>query len=241
VLDAIGAKSLDNSKMFIRNSFAHVFSYTSVFGRTLDDFFTNFKTISALNEKIDFLEKENGNMEIWKNKALIVDAENKSLKELLKFNNLTKYNFESVRIAIDNSKSFNRQVMIETPDLQKNQTVVSAYGLVGRVLNANEKYASILLITDINSKVPAIIERTRDKVIVAGKNQNKLILEYLPDNAKITVGDRVITSGNGSVFEPGILIGSISYIDADVVKMTPATDFNKLEFVSVIKEALVEE
>jgi rod shape-determining protein MreC len=236
LMDATNSKKMDAGKMALQNAFAPIFSYTSKFANSMDDFFLNFNTVSALNKEKQGLLEENANMQMWRNKALRFEAENQSLKELLKFDNSEDYTFISAQIAIDNSASFNKNVIVKAKGLEKNQSVVSSHGLVGRILEVGDNYSSVLLITDVNSKVPAIIERTRVKTITSGRNTKSLSLSYIPEEADITIGDRVITSGDGSVFLPGLLIGTISYIEGDNVKVNPATDFDRMEFISVLKE-----
>lgn len=236
LLEATNSQKLDDAKMTMQNTLAPIFSSTSKITNTIDDFFLNFNTVSELNKKNEALLKENANMEMWRNRALRFEAENLSLKDLLKFKKPRKYDFESARIAIDNSNSFNRAIIVDAGELEKNQSVVSAHGLIGRVLNVAAEHSRVLLITDINSKVPAVIERNRTKVIASGRNTKQLRLEYLPEDADITVGDRLITSGDGAVYVPGLLIGTVSYIEDSKVKIKPATDFNRIEFVSILRE-----
>ncbi|MCT4574634.1 MAG: rod shape-determining protein MreC [Alphaproteobacteria bacterium] len=235
-LEATKSTSLEKSKMALYDSFSPIFSSANTLTNTIDDFFLNFNTVSSLNKKNKKLLEENAIMQAWRNKALRFEAENKSLQDLLKFSDGFDYDFKSSRIAIDNSRGFHRNVVIESSNFEKNQSVMSSRGLVGRIMETDKDFSNVLLITDVDSKVPAIVERTRDRVIVAGQNSSTLRLDYLPENAEITIGDRIITSGDGSVFLPGLFIGTVSYIDSGRIEVSPATNFNKVEFVSVLIE-----
>ena len=240
ILDSTNSQGLNKVKMSLQSSFASVFSSTAKFTKGIDDFFINFNTVSELNKRNSDLEKDNATLHMWRNKALRFEAENESLKELLKFEEIENYEFQSAQIAINNSASFNRNVVIDAKGLNRNQSIVSAHGLVGRVIEATDTHANVLLITDINSKVPSLVERTRDKAIAVGQNTKQLRLEYLPDEADITVGDRILTSGDGSIFESGLLIGTVTYIEGPNVRIKTSTNFDKIEFVSILKEQVTE-
>ena len=233
-LDVSSSKKLDSVKMSFYNLLAPVLSTTTKIGNVMDDFFLNFNTLSELNKKIDYLSKENAEMQFWKNKAVRFEAENQSLKELLKYSDNWNYNFVSSRIAIDNSSSFNRSVVIEAKNLKENQSVMSKEGLVGRITKASDDFANVLLITDIDSRVPVVVERTREKGIIFGQDSNVLTLNYLANKNDVTVGDRIVTSGDGGVFLPGLLVGRVSFINNDKVEIIPSTNFNRLEFVSAL-------
>jgi len=236
-LDITNSSAANSFKMSVRNSFSPIFFITTKVANNVDAFFLNFNTVSELNKKNKQLLKENSEMQTWINKALKYQAENESLKELLKFSYDLDYDLHSAKIIMDNYGSFHQQASINSPNLIKNQTVISDLGLVGRVINTSSETSEVLLITDMRSKVPAMIERTRDKIIVLGTGSIKnMQLEYLDENAELNIGDRVITSGDGSIYIPGLLIGTVSYIDEDKIEITPATKFNQLEFVSVLKE-----
>jgi rod shape-determining protein MreC len=234
-MEIIDSNKMKSAKMGFYNTMAPVFHTTMKTGEVINDFFLNFNTISNLNKQIEALQAENNNLEFWKNKALSKEAENKSLKNLLKYSDNWEYNFISSKIAINNFESYNRNGIIKAKNIQENQTVMSSLGLVGKIVKTGNNFANVLLITDINSKVPVIIERNREKAIVYGQNDNnKLLLKYLSVDSDAMIGDRIITSGDGSIFMPGLLVGTIVYIDDKQVLVKPATDFSKLEVVSIL-------
>jgi len=72
--------------------------------------------------------------------------------------------------------------------------------VVGQVLKTAPHYATILLMTDYNSAIDAVIQRTRGKAIVEGKEENRCQLKYLLRTEEVVVGDVVITSGLGGIF-----------------------------------------
>ena len=90
-----------------------------------------------------------------------------------------------------------------------------------------------LLANDINSRVPIIIESTRTRGIMAGSNTNRPKLIYLPPNARVTLSERVVTSGHGGVFPPGLPVGVVAAVNDSGVEVRLFANYHKLEFVRV--------
>jgi len=126
--------------------------------------------------------------------------------------------------------------------IKKGMAVVSTDGLIGRTVEVNSNTSKVLLLTDFRSAVDALIQRTRDRGVIKGKNTNTFEMKYIPLNADIKVNDRVISSGLGGVFPKGFLIGTVSRIkkkkqslfqEAEVV---PDRDLSEIEEVFIIIE-----
>lgn len=93
--------------------------------------------------------------------------------------------------------------------IEVDMAVVGTKGLVGRVVEVQEKWSKALLITDPDAKVGAILERSREGGLLIGSSQGLLTFEYLSPDAEIQEGDRVLTAGFGEIFPKGILIGEV--------------------------------
>ena len=89
---------------------------------------------------------------------------------------------------------------------------VNERGLVGRVIEVGRRSARVLLLTDFNSRVPVMVEPSRDQAILAGDNSREPGLIFLPLNPRMAVGQRVVTSGRGGVLPPGLAVGMVSAI-----------------------------
>lgn len=133
--------------------------------------------------------------------------------------------------------------------VERNQPVVDAAGLVGRVVLVAPPYAKVQLITDRAAAVGAMIRRTRRQGLVRSGSEG-LELDFFPLQADVRVGDRVITSGTDGVYPRGIPVGTVvSVTPGDelfhVVRLAPAVDFGVLDQVYILArpplpEALVE-
>jgi rod shape-determining protein MreC len=119
-------------------------------------------------------------------------------------------------------------------------TVVTPRGLVGQVVETTPNTAKVLLITDVSSSTNALIQSNRAKGVVNGSRDGQLLMTFIPQGVKIQTGDRVVTSGIGGVFPPGIWVGTVTDVrqsDVDLfqsAQLEPAVDIGQLEEVMVI-------
>ena len=137
--------------------------------------------------------------------------------------------------------SWLRTLLIYEPGRQavENSPVTAAAGLVGRVILRDGPYAKVQLITDRASGIGAMVERTRRQGIVRGAGSDGLTLEYMPLQADIMLGDRVVTAGTDGLYPRGLPIGVVVEIESDAelfhsVRLTPAIDFSVLDQVFVL-------
>lgn len=118
--------------------------------------------------------------------------------------------------------------------------VVSDVGLVGRITDVNATSARVLLITDPNSSVNAIIQGSRLIGVINGVDAGYPHLNFLPQDATISPGDIVLTSGLAGNFPKGLVIGQVvdavrhDYEMFQYAEVRPTVDFNRLETVLVI-------
>jgi rod shape-determining protein MreC len=84
---------------------------------------------------------------------------------------------------------------------------VTGEGLAGRIAEVGDNSSRVLFVTDVNSRLPVLIERTRERAILAGDNSAQLRLTLLQSLGGVQRGDRIITSGHGGSFPVGIPVG----------------------------------
>lgn len=166
-----------------------------------------------------------------------LEDENKSLRFLLNAGRRLRGRHIATRVIGDPGGVFVRSLIVNSgkrDGVRKGRAVVNGLGLIGRITGVGERSARVLLITDLNSRIPVRIAGTRNRAILAGRNSNELKLQYLPRNAKIKVGAKVVTSGHGGVLPPGLPIGTVSKSDGQRVFVRANVDWNRLEFVQIV-------
>lgn len=210
--------------------------FTSVFRPgTLED------ENQALKEQIAIYEyKINGMSEM--------EQENQRLKQMLNYIEQTpEYDYIIGRVIMKEPgywfDVFDINVGINQ-GVEEGDAVITPDGLAGRVLKVGGNYSTVVAIIDSRVSVSAVIERTRDNGIVKGGMQlsdegGLCSMSFLPLDADLQVGDRVVTSGLGGVFPKGLYVGQVSQVGTGTDKQVvvkPAVDFLHLEEVMVVKE-----
>ncbi len=107
-------------------------------------------------------------------------------------------------------------------------------GIVGRVMQAGLYSSRVLLITDLNSRIPVILEGTRTHAILAGDNSRTPYLMYLPKTAAISTGDRLVTAGHDGVFPTGLPVGRVSSVENGEIRVEPIADLDRLEYLGLV-------
>ncbi len=113
--------------------------------------------------------------------------------------------------------------------------------VVGRISESGPDMSKVLLITDSNSELAAMVQRSREKGVIAGTGERFLLLKYLSPTADLEIGDLIITSGMGRIFPAGLVIGSVEEVLRGVgglekrARVVPRLNINQLEDVQIIK------
>jgi rod shape-determining protein MreC len=122
-----------------------------------------------------------------------------------------------------------------TASVRKGSPVVTGDGLVGRVVELGERFSRILLVTDLNSRVPVVVESTRYRAILEGDNTDTMKLSFVIPSDDVRLGDRIVTSGSGGLFPAGLPIGEVTAIKDGTAIVTPFVRFDRLEYVRVLR------
>ena len=124
--------------------------------------------------------------------------------------------------------------------IEPGMPVVTERGLVGRVTDVYSNASRVLLITDSSSNVNTLLQNTRLRGILRGRAGQQPIMDYLPQDNKVLVGDIVVTSGEGGNFPAGIPVGQVVEVEQNDVEMfqravvRTTVDFDTLETVLVV-------
>ena len=183
------------------------------------------------------LHEENARLLQWHEAALAVQQENESLRRLLNLPTQPAARFVTARIIGDNGGAFVRTVLVSSgarDGLRKNQAAVTGEGLAGRVIEVGERAARVLLLTDINSRIPVALEKTRARAVLAGDNGPMPQLVHLPPDAAPAIGERVVTSGFGGLFPPGIPVGTIARVGPDEIRVVPLVAWDRMEYLRLV-------
>ena len=191
----------------------------------------------ALKSQVEALRLENQALQDWEQQARDLQAENASLRELLKMTPSPRVSFISAPVVADASSGFVRGVIAlagAQHGVTKGQAAMVGNGMVGRVQDVGNRVSRVMLLTDINSRLPVLIERTRDQAILAGNNSERPEVSYLSRDADVKIGDHVVTSGVGGAFPAGLPVGEVADISDGKVYVQPFADLGRLEYIRMV-------
>lgn len=172
-----------------------------------------------------------------------VILENSRLENLLKFKRQLVYSSVVANVIGRDPSYWNSTMIIDkgtASGIQQGMPVVNALGVVGKIAEAGQDSSKVILLTDPQFSVAALIQGPRESGLVSGTLQGVCRMKYIRGDAKINVGDKVITSKLSSSFPEGLLIGEIISIDDQLNKTTvesliqPSVAFSQIEEVLVI-------
>jgi rod shape-determining protein MreC len=166
-----------------------------------------------------------------------LEAENTSLRKLLGAPPAIKGKNIVARVIADPGSGYVRSLLVGAgarDGVRRGLAVVDTRGLIGRVTEVGERSARVLLLVDINSRIPIRIERTRERAILAGNNSDTPRLLYLSEVSQVQAGDRVVTSGHDGVLPPGLPVGVVLGIEGGVVRVRPLVKLGRIEFVRIL-------
>lgn len=202
------------------------------------DYFKDLRQIHRDNQN---LKEENRKLTNLYDRARALEIENRLLSELLNFVTPPEAQYVTARVIAEEGDAFSHSIIAYIGDnnnVYKGQVAVSDKGVVGRVDRVGQMYSKIILITDINSKIPVMVERTRVRGILSGDNTPIPKMVFIPLEAELTIGDRIVTSGVAGVFPAGLPIGKIVSIEKSEVKIKPFNNLEQLEYIKLIDYGL---
>lgn len=225
----------------INDAFAPILELVAEPAATVRSYLDEGRSFLAVHQENMRLSEINERLLKWQTVARQVEEENRILRDLLNFQVGPQARYISARIISDDGGTFSESMLIYAgakEGVKNGQAVVSGEGLIGRIAGVANRSARVLLITDLNSRIPVMIEQSRARGILAGRNENKPNLEKLPPGVIVSPGDRVVTSGHGGAFPQGIPVGLVSFVDEAVIEITPFIDSQRLEVVRVVDYGL---
>lgn len=183
------------------------------------------------------LRDENSRLRQWREAAQRLILENERLRQILKVPQREIPPIATAAVIGVGGGAFERSVLINagsTENVDVNLPVVDELGLVGRTIEVGLLTTRVLLITDLNSRVPIRLERTGDVAIAEGLNEPFMRLRFLPVDSAPQLGDRVVTSGHGALYPPDVPVAQVTSIEDDFVQLTPLSRLGALDFVRVM-------
>ncbi len=231
----------------VRDAYTPLQRGVSAFRGYLDHLDILFADKKRLTADVKRLEEELAKYQLENQGLREYQYEARKLKQLLDFrdNNLNNMQLIPAQVIARNPNTWYNTITIDqgsSKGIARNMPVITPEGLVGRVSSVSSDHAVVILITDREAAVGAMIQENRVPGIIVGTvNGEQLELSQIPFYSEVTKGNRVVTSEFSELYPAGIMIGVIDKVSAEHEALTktatviPAVDLDQIEEVLVVK------
>jgi len=238
--ETIETKPLNYLRSFIKDTIYRGSLVVSIPFKNFNNIFENINKHMNLYNNYSKLKVENDELKNNISKSDFLELENAQLRKLIEEQVSSLSNLVSARIMLDKQSPYLNSLIINigsNKNIKNGMAVLDGKNFIGRIVDVNFFSSRILLVADLNSKIPVISEPSAHHAILTGHGKNALSLEYLPENHNIKDGDKVYTSGKEGIFSPGIPVGIVK-IEKNIVTVSLFSDLSQITFVNVDLEGL---
>ena len=203
------------------------------FSGTVKDFFITHIFVYKENRKLKTELEELKNKDF---QTLYLQTANKRLQDIIQLEKKSAFTTIAAKVILDKDSPYLNSVIINrgsSSRIELGMPVLSEGNLVGRIVEVNFLSARILLLNDLNSKIPVMISPKGSQAILSGDGEDKPKLEYLPEKFELNDKNLVFTSGKDGIFFEGIPVGNVIFED-NQIKVKLFSDSNQVSFVNVV-------
>lgn len=194
---------------------------------------SSYLKVHHKNEKLEAKVKQ---IEEWALKAHALALENQQLRQLLKLSPDPKMNYITAPVLGIVQAPYTRTIVLGAgtrEGIRLKQPVVIGQHIIGRIVEVSEQASRVLLVQDVNSHVPIILEKSKVQGIISGDDEAHLMIKFFEMEAKAEIGELVFTSGIGGIYPKGYLVGQVAYQKGEIVGVKSLIQLNELEYVHV--------
>ena len=223
--------------IFLTDLSSPVISTISKQTQIIGDSFIFLKNTASLRKENRSLYEENLKLKKFEIISRIYESENLILNNQLNLIPSKIPNFKTVRAISAPGNVFSHSMLLNAghvDGIEKGNAVLFNGIFIGQVLKVGKKSSRVLLISDVNSKIPIVVSNNRIPSILTGENLVLPSLQFLPNNVKIDNGSIVQTSGHGGLLPAGIPIGFTVNSSTEKIYVRPAIDLNLINYVQVL-------
>ena len=198
----------------------------------------DFRSYARIHEQNRELRRELQQMQAWKEAALQLEQQNARLLELNQVRLDPRHTWITGRVMADSGSPFRQSVLLNVgarDGVTDGWAAMDGLGLVGRISGTGRQTARVILLTDGASRLPVTVQPSGAGAIVQGDNGGAPALDFVENPEAVRPGDRIVTSGDGGVFPPGLLVGQVARGAGGRLRARLAADYGRLEFLRVIR------
>lgn len=232
----------DRLQTSVVDIFTPVLAVMAAPARTVSALVENIRDLGSIRERNSELIKNNQRLLKWQAVANNLEDENRQLRMLLETVEETSVREIAARVVTDPGGVFAKSILVTAGSqsgVKKGQAVTTGEGLVGRVTQSGFRSSRILLLTDINSRIPVRVGDSSEKAVLAGDNSQRPKLIYLGVGSIVKPGDRVVTSGDAASLPPGLPVGRVVMADNSVLAVQPFVMWDRMQYVKIVDFGMV--
>ena len=205
--------------------------------------FRDYQSYQRIAEQNQELRRELRKMQSWKEAALQLEQENARLLDLNNVRLDPRLTFITGVVLADSGSPFRQSVLLNVgarDGLIDGWATMDGIGLVGRISGVAQNTSRVILLTDASSRIPATIQPSGQRAIIAGDNSAAPPLDFIENPDLVRPGDRVVSSGDGGVFPAGLVIGQVAADPGGRLRVRLAADYERLKFLRVLRSYTAE-
>ena len=229
--------ALRDLRMSSNDFLAPVIDFVSAPIRGVETMVEGIRTVASLRAENVRLQAENDLLQRWRRRAEILESENQQLRSVTGTVSGENRSLITARAVTAPGGSFAHTILIAIGDengIAAGDPVITSNGLVGIVYEVGRAYARVLMISDINARIPVMLASSSWPGLTIGRNGEYLELAFLPAEARPEVGELVLTSGHGGILPAGLAVGRVDRVDGDSIRIRPAVEFRNLGYISIL-------
>jgi len=239
-VESIETKPLNIIRSFIKDTIYRGSAVVSVPSKGFNNITNYVKGHLNLYDNYNQLKKENKELKDNISKSAFLELENSQLRKLIDEQIESPSNLVSARVMLDKQSPYLNSFVINigsNKGIKNGMAVLDGKNFIGRIVDVNFFSSRVLLVSDLNSKIPILSEPSANHAILSGHGTSEPTLEYLPENHNIQDGDKIYTSGKEGIFTPGIPIGEAKIVK-NKIKVLLFSDLRQITFINIDLGAL---
>jgi rod shape-determining protein MreC len=203
----------------------------------VNHWFSSIGEIFSVYQENLRLKEENARLRQWRNTAVVLDGRVKRYQLLLHAVPDPTLSSVMARVIGRSNRPFLQTMILDagmSQGVKPGQGVIDARGMIGRIFLAGDHTSWVILLTDLNSRIPVTIEPANVQAIMAGDNTSAPVLDLLSQSVHIKPGDQVVSSGDGGLLPPGLAIGTVVADSSGGYRVALLADATSTEDVNIV-------
>ena len=234
-VETIETRPLNKVRSFVKDVVYRSATIVSFPLKSVNNFAGFLENHLNLYSNYNELIKENNELKNNISKTDFLELENSQLRKLIDEQIESPSNLVSARVMIDKQSPYLNSFVINigsNKGIKNGMAVLDGKNFIGRIVDVNFFSSRVLLVSDLNSKIPVLSEPSGSHAILSGHGTNEPTLEYLSKNNGIQDGDKIYTSGKEGIFTPGLVVGKAK-IEKNKIKVLLFADLDQITFVNI--------